>query len=49
MILKFISIISAYIIMAILTAIVVYIRCVKEYIREGSHMRFEYWINGKID
>lgn len=49
MILEIISIISAYIIMAILTAIVVYIRCVKEYIREESHVSFKFWIDGKID
>jgi hypothetical protein len=49
MILMVISIISVYIIMAILTAIVVYIRFVKKYVKEKSHMRFEYWIDGKID
>lgn len=49
MILMFFSIISAYIIIGILTAIVVYIRYVKKYVKEESHMRFEYWIDGKID
>lgn len=49
MIITIFSIISAYIIIGILTAIVVYIRFVKKYVKEKSHMRFEYWIDGKID
>ena len=49
MILEIISIISAYIIIGILTAIVVYIRFVKEYVKEKSNVRFNYWINNKID
>ena len=49
MILEFISIISAYIIMAIFTAIVIYIQLVKKYVKEESHVRFKYWIDGKID
>lgn len=49
MILEIISIISVYIIMAILTAIVIYIQLVKKYIKEESHVRFKFWIDGKID
>lgn len=26
-----------------------YIRFVKEYVKEESHVRFRYWIDGKID
>lgn len=49
MILEFISIISVYIIMAILTAIVIYIQLVKKYIKEEPHMSFKYWIDSRID
>ena len=49
MTLIFFSIIIVSIIMAILTSIVIYIRFVKKYVKEESHMRFEYWIDGKID
>lgn len=43
------EIISAYFIMAILTAIVIYVQLVKKYVKEKSHIRFRYWINHKID
>lgn len=49
MILEIISIISAYIIMAILTAIVIYVQLVKKYVKEEPRVGFKYWIDGKSD
>lgn len=49
MILEVISIISVYIIMAILTAIVIYIQLVKKYAKEKPRMSFKSWIDGEIN
>lgn len=49
MILKIISIISVYIIMAILTAIVIYIQLVNKYVKEKPHVGFKYWIDSRMD
>lgn len=49
MIIKIIITISAYIIMAILTAIVIYVQLVKKYVKEESNVRFKYWIENKSD
>ena len=35
--------------MAIFTAIVIYVQLVKKYVKEESHVRFKYWIEGKSD